>query len=410
MPSRYEIEVSTTIKGTATAAGTLFAQNDKLTFRYNPEYLANPNAYDLAPSLPRTSTAPFFFNGLGPFSDSAPDRWGRRLLNRALKRTRVSEMEYLLGVNDLTRQGSLRYAIDGVAQADDSDVPVLTDLPGLLDTADAVGQDRDVPDVALRRLYRATGSLGGARPKASVYDSGRLWMAKFPKPNGDDWDVIGWEAVTLDLANLAGLCVPNHRALDIEDVEGCHRTVLLTERFDREPSSEGPERMRRIPYISAMTALGAKDGEGGDWLDLAEYAQRAGCDMRELWRRAAFGAAIGNCDDHLRNHGFLREGNRWSLSPAFDLNPEPFDAQAEDVHQLTMFGEPNVTVALMLQNDVLNLFSMPRDEAVRWCATLHSVLARAVPMARMKQLDSRSIEIMNSRFERAQQELDATIR
>ena len=152
------IQVHTTLQGQDVQAGTIFAQNNRITFRYTPEFLASDNAYDLTPALPRVSDAPFFFEGLGPFSDSAPDRWGRKLLNRALKRKRVSEIEYLLGVDDATRQGALRYYIDGTPQASGNDIPKLTDLPKLLDTADAVGEDREVADIDLCRLYRATGS------------------------------------------------------------------------------------------------------------------------------------------------------------------------------------------------------------------------------------------------------------
>lgn len=93
---------------------------------------------------------------------------GRKVFPRSLKRTRVSESEYLFGVNDLTRQGAIRFMVDGKPAAGDEGVPVLSKLPELLDTADAVEQNREVSDVSLRRLYRATGSLGGARPKASV--------------------------------------------------------------------------------------------------------------------------------------------------------------------------------------------------------------------------------------------------
>lgn len=407
MVMRQKIDVRTTVDGESVPAGVAFVSNGSLTFRYDSGYLEDGGAYDIAPSLPRMAGSMFHFNGLGPFSDSAPDRWGRRLLNRALKRTRVSEIEYLLGVDDLTRQGALRYVIDGVAQADDSNVPVLTDLPGLLDTADAVGEDREVSDVALRRLYKATGSLGGARPKACVYDRGCLWMAKFPKPNGDDWDVIGWEGVTLDLARSAGIDVPRFRLLDVQNSGGAHRSVLLTQRFDRLPSLEGPQNMVRIPYMSAMTALDLRDGDGGDWLDLAEYARSAGCDLEELWHRAVFGAVIGNCDDHLRNHGFLRSGNGWTLSPAFDINPEPYDPNMEDAHQMALFGDADVTVGSLVQTEALELFAVSRKRAIQWCRKLRAVLGGIRTLSSVRRLDARSLEIMGSRFEHAIDELDA---
>ncbi|WP_236036952.1 MULTISPECIES: HipA N-terminal domain-containing protein [Bifidobacterium] len=93
--------------GTEVTAGTLYATGDDLSFRYDADYVVAPHAFDMFPSLPR-SLAPFFFAGLGPFSDCAPDRWGRKIFARSLKRTRVSESEYLFGVNDLTRQGAIR--------------------------------------------------------------------------------------------------------------------------------------------------------------------------------------------------------------------------------------------------------------------------------------------------------------
>jgi serine/threonine-protein kinase HipA len=130
------------------------------------------------------------------------------------------------------------------------------------------------------------------------------------------------EAVTLEIARLIGINVPEHRTITVKDANEQHRTVLLIKRFDRK-SAPSIEEMERIPYMSAMTALDSTDGEGGDWLDLAEFTRRIGADTVELWRRAMFGAAIGNLDDHLRNHGYLRIGRAWQLAPAFDMNPEP---------------------------------------------------------------------------------------
>ena len=385
--------------GEETAAGTLYATGDDLSFRYDAQYSRTPGSFDLFPSLPR-SLAPFFFPGLGPFSDSAPDRWGRKVLARSRKRTRISESEYLFGVNDLTRQGAIRFLVDGIPVAGDEGVPVLASLPELLATADAVEQDREVSDTALRRLYRATGSLGGARPKASVLDQGMLWLAKFPKPNGDDWDIIGWEAITLEIARLAGITVPDHRTLTIVDHDGRDRTILLTRRFDRRPSSRLSE-ARRIPYMSAMTALESTDGDGGDWLDLVEFTRSTGGDTKELWRRAVFGAAIGNLDDHLRNHGFLRDSGSWRLAPAFDMNPEPYEEGIPDTHQLALLGEPDTDIDNFMDDDALALFDVPYSSAEQWLGTLRSALAQAIPRAQMRRIDRRSIDMMAGRFDHA---------
>ncbi|WEV68810.1 type II toxin-antitoxin system HipA family toxin [Bifidobacterium sp. ESL0775] len=400
--NQRQVEVRTTVEsGEEMTAGTLYFNGPSSTFRYSSDYVDSPESFDFAPSLPR-SLSPFVFAGLGPFSDAAPDRWGRKLLERNRKRRNLPESEYLLGVNDVTRQGAVRFFADGKALASNEGVPVLTDLSGLLNTADAVEENREVDDTALRRLYRATGSLGGARPKASVFDSNALWLAKFPKPDGDDWDVIGWEAVTLELAEQAGIDVPEHRVASIKDSNNQQRTVLLTKRFDRGEGGQ-PENLQRIPYISAMTALEAKDGEGGDWLDLVEFARQVGVDTRQLWQRAMFGSAIGNLDDHLRNHGFLRSLKDWRLSPAFDLNPEPYQGETDDRHQLALFGDEHVDVAALTSDEALDLFGISRQEARDYAKTLGSVVKQAIPRARLRHIDNRSVSVMESRFQHAQQ-------
>ncbi|WP_329481313.1 HipA domain-containing protein [Kribbella sp. NBC_01484] len=82
-----------------------------------------------------------------------------------------------------------------------------------------------------------------------------------------------------------------------------------------------------------MTLVQGRDGSPGDYLEVAEtlteFGSRVSVDLRQLWRRIAFSVAIHNTDDHLRNHGFLRDGaSGWRLAPAFDINPNP-DAGAQ---------------------------------------------------------------------------------
>ncbi len=82
-------------------------------------------------------------------------------------------------------------------------------------------------------------------------------------------------------------------------------------------------------YASAMTLLGLDRSEGASYLSLVQLIENSGTsdaindDLEQLFRRVLFNILIGNRDDHLRNHGFLREGNGWRLSPAFDVNPDP---------------------------------------------------------------------------------------
>lgn len=218
----------------------------------------------------------------------------------------------------MTRPGrALRFKTDDdeLFQHPALDVPKLIALPALLHAANAVAHDDpDNLDAIKTLLDAGTGSLGGARPKASVRDDERLLIAKFPH-HGDAWSVIAWEKTALDLAESAGIPVPGRRLVGIDG-----SPVLLLGRFDREGT-------RRIGYISAMTLLEAQDGQPRDYTEIAEVlpenSSAAVADLRQLWRRVAFSIAIHNTDDHLRNHGFLRRGSGWRLAPAFDINPNP---------------------------------------------------------------------------------------
>jgi serine/threonine-protein kinase HipA len=297
------------------------------TFAYDPSYLADARSFDLEPALPRQSGQQYIDGLPGCFQDSAPDRWGRNLIDkrrRAQQRqaTRrlpaATTVDYLAGVSDLTRQGDLRYAaVDGGPFLDPGHtVPKLVSLSRLLAAADRAVADPDDFAAVKELLDAGSGSLGGARPKASVRaDDGRLLIAKFPHRD-DAWNVMAWEKSALDLAEDAGIHVPGRRLTTVGD-----RSVLLLDRFDRGPGG------RRVGYLSAMSLLGARDGEDADYLDIAEvlpeHGARVADDLTELYRRVVFSVAMHNTDDHLRNHGFVRRPGGWRLSPLFDVNPDP---------------------------------------------------------------------------------------
>jgi len=57
-------------------------------------------------------------------------------------------------------------------------------------------------------------------------------------------------------------------------------------------------------------------------------------DLRELFGRICFNAAVSNMDDHPRNHALLAGSRNWQLSPAYDLTPAP--VQAETRRDLAM--------------------------------------------------------------------------
>ena len=276
----------------------------------------------------------------GVFADASPDRWGRLLMQRRLEReqraglatpsARLVESDYLLGVHDAFRVGALRFRLDDAGEFLDNRhelaAPPFVQLRELEAASLALERDEDNTAVQgdrwLRMLIAPGGSLGGARPKASVVDpNGQLWIAKFPSVS-DSHDVGGWELVLHSLARGCGLRVPESLARRFANP----RHTFLVKRFDR--SAAG----RRLHFASAMTLTGRQDGDdastGASYLEIArvliDHGARTGPDLRELWSRIVFNLMVSNTDDHLRNHGFiLVPGKGWRLSPAFDMNPVP---------------------------------------------------------------------------------------
>jgi serine/threonine-protein kinase HipA len=299
-----------------------------VSFSYAAAYLVEPLAYPLAPALPLTR-GEFFPVGrrtmLPGLADAQPDAWGRALIaagrrddaRKAGTAPRAAtEVEILAAVSDLTRQGALRFTGAGdqlrVAPRAISEIPEVMELAALIDAARRFEAGEEVPD-NLKRLLAAGTSAGGARPKANVrMPNGRLALAKLPR-EGDFGDAMAWEATALHLARLAGVEVPHFRLERPGD-----RAVLLLDRFDR--GDDGV----RMGYLSANSLLNKEPQENTTYVDLAEAVAPQSSergDLEQLFRRIAVTLLVNNVDDHMKNHGMLRDGSGWSLSPAFDVNP-----------------------------------------------------------------------------------------
>lgn len=278
----------------------------------------------------------------GCFSDTLPDRWGRRLLNRkeqieALEKKRpvrtLYSFDYLNGIDDFTRMGGLRFRRDPNGEFINADerltVPPLTSVKELTIAAqeyEKSDESNELPEIKwIRQLEHPGTSLGGARPKANVKDeSGYLWIAKFPSRN-DDYDMALWEHFCHVLARHAFIKTAK---TDLFAVENGH--ALLSKRFDR--TDDG----RRIHFASAMTMTGLADGDnfetGHGYLDIVDFILSNCTDvddnLEELYRRVAFNICVGNSDDHFRNHGFLLTKKGWTLAPAYDMNPTTSEFQS----------------------------------------------------------------------------------
>lgn len=162
--------------------------------------------------------------------------------------------------------------------------------------------------------------------------------------------------------------------------------------------------------MSAMTLLEAADGDDRSYVEIAEaieeHSPEAAADLRELWRRMVFSRLISNTDDHLRNHGFLRTSAAgWSLSPAFDLNPNPqpggtrFSAVVDEGRE----GENDIDVAL----DVASMFRLMPDEALEVLAQAVSAVSRWTDVAKALGVARGEIDRMSGAFTTAAAEAAA---
>jgi serine/threonine-protein kinase HipA len=377
-------------------------------FEYDPAALADPelNFTSLDPRIQLFEGRQFpgqHQTRFGVFADSSPDRWGQLLMKRRLERdirdglapqgTKLYESDFLLGVHDLYRVGAIRYRLNDEGNfLDDRDglaAPPFVELRALEEASRALESDPDntSPDGRewLRMLIAPGGSLGGARPKASVADErGHLWIAKFPSTR-DDYDVGGWEMVVNALANHCGLRVATGTARRFASDHHC----FMVKRFDR------TEQGGRLHFASAMTMTDRVDGDdasvGASYLELAEalmeHGSEANADLRELWSRIVFNILVSNTDDHLRNHGFILDpGRGWRLSDAYDMNPV---AHADGL-KLNITDADNA-LDLELAREVAEYFRVSRADAEEIIESFKEVvrqwpiLASALGLSRREQ-------------------------
>jgi serine/threonine-protein kinase HipA len=403
------VHVYADLNGTPRLCGRLWSRARKgqetASFEYDKEWLQFDGRFSLEPAL---SLGPGAFHTgpgkalFGAIGDSAPDRWGRMLMVRAERRAAkgekraartLREIDYLLMVDDEARQGALRFAktpggpflrADALGR-----IPPLVKLPQLLAAAEHFEGDTETAE-DIRLLLAPGSSLGGARPKASVRDkNGELLIAKFPHKT-DETNVVLWEALALRLAGKAGIDVPSWR---VEKISRKHALVL--ERFDR-------AKELRVPFLSAMSMLGAKDNERHSYLEVVDAIRQHGAriepDLEELWRRIVFYILISNTDDHLRNLGFLFVGSEgWGLAPAYDLNPVPVEIKPRELSTSITLEEG--TASLSLAFEVASYFKLSAKRARAIVGEVGRAVRRWDQSAAELGISKQDREAMASAFE-----------
>ncbi|MCZ8203721.1 HipA domain-containing protein [Gemmatimonas sp.] len=309
-------------------------------FVYGQRYREDPRAVPIDPiNLPLSANTYETVKMAGVFGairDAGPDAWGRRVIEHALGKLDVGEIEYLLNSPE-DRAGALSFGLGTVPPPPKRPFNTTLQLEALLNAAkelEDLAPGTPIPDSVqrLRELMEAGTSMGGARPKNVVSDREGIWLAKFPSRR-DRWNNAAVEAAMLSLAQRCNIRVPPYR---VEKVGSA--PVLLLKRFDREPLESGASTYSRARMVSALTVLDAEeslDKQRWSYLlfsdELQRWSSRAVLDRAELFRRMVLNALVTNNDDHPRNHALIAHAAEWRLSPAYDITPTPLHAHERDL-------------------------------------------------------------------------------
>lgn len=373
-------------------------------FRYVDDWLDNPRAFAIAPSMPLTTAA---YHASAPstdprpalpsvLADCAPDAWGRRLVDQDLDR-QPTELDYLLQANDRTRHGALRFLDDrGMPLADNlPPVPRTASLPDIRRLANTFETNTGDLRAVAHELRGPGSTLGGARPKSDFEDpDGVLHIAKYTTEK-DTLPIERMEVAVLALAREAGL----RAASGALALSRTSFPVALIRRFDRVGE-------RRIHYVSARTFLGFSGNETAHYTDFADQ-MRASCrgddlagELRELHRRILFSILVSNDDDHLKNHGFLHVGDgSWRLAPAFDINPNPGGSTRLQTGISEQFGrEPSIEAAV----EAAPLFKVAKEEAMADSRRMARIVAqRWRGLCAKAGMNRRECDVYSDAFRRA---------
>jgi len=386
---------------------------------YHEAWLASPGRFNVSADLQlalgyqphrAASTRDSVFHGA--IADTAPDAWGRRVIARDHARRRkddprlpvLTEIDYLLAVDDFSRVGALRLSdSDGrwhrTVAAGRRSTPPLIELERIFQASRALERGQETIE-DLRYLQGKGTSLGGMRPKCTILDEdGWLAIGKFPSA-GDARSVTRGEVLAMTLASRAGIDAAPARIVQLDDAP-----VVVVRRFDRD-GDDG-----RIPYQSAASLLQASREEDRSYTEIVDAIRTHGHaptqDVQQLWRRLVFNLLITNVDDHLQNHGFLHvERGQWRLAPAFDLNPFP-DKDRESKIWLSEQDGPITDVEMLLARAAY--FALDADRALAVLAEVHAAVSSWRQLALSPEVGLRPAELDDfaPAFEHAQMEAAA---
>jgi serine/threonine-protein kinase HipA len=374
-------------------AGRLQATADIIDFNYGRSYLDRDDAIALyLPELPLEPGRIPPLPGLtvpGCIADATPDAWGQRVI-----------LHHMVGVGagseDPASLGRLTYLLqsgsDRIGALDfqpSSERYVAREAGGaplqeLMQAAQRVEEGLPFSPALDRALLHGS-SIGGARPKALLNDGDRKLIAKFSSTT-DRYAVIKGECAAMELARRVGLDVA---PVTMKEVYG--KDVLLISRFDRLPGSE-----ERRAVVSALTILELDEmaARYASYEALAQQVRARFTDvprtLRELFARLVFNILVGNNDDHARNHAAFWDGETLTLTPAYDICPQPrAGGETTQAMSITVDGLRMSQVAACVEQASTYLLSEAEAREIidHQIDLIESQWSEACDLARMSDLE-----------------------
>ena len=394
LPGTLETVPCASLKVRAIGAGAFEG-----TFTYGKRYLERPEVVALDRFHLPLSARPQKFTKLkgipGAVRDASPDAWGRRVIQAKLQRPEadIREVEYLLNGPD-DGAGNLSFGRTATPPALIRAFDQRADqLPALIEAAEKLEEDGRLPHEVLEELEPGT-RMGGARPKVTVEDNQKIWLAKLPE-KADRHNMQRVEYATLELARAAGLRVCVTRLERVGE-----RDALMLDRFDREWNPDAAAYWR-YGLVSGLTVLDAEDGYLGHdrWSyplladELRRWSAKSNDDRRELFRRMVFNAMVTNNDDHPRNHALLHTKSGWRLSPAYDILPVPLvSLERRDLAlEVGRFGRAASLYNILSQ---CNVFGLKIEEAQALIDGMLNVVRGWREVFIQRGVEQRSIEML----------------
>ncbi len=309
-------------KGQRVLAGQLLVDAQRGRFKYAGSYLSHPRAFALDPvNLPltenvheslRSRESPGVF---GVLIDAGPDEWGRRQLSKTRCPPPVTNVEFLLAASG-EGVGALHFTAAVNERSKVVHERPFENLVHLQQIAEDIEAGRDV-DQSLEPYFFHGSGLGGARPKTLIDHLGRHWIAKFGRES-DLVDMCKVEYVTMLMAADAGIDVP-----EVLLTQTAHGPVLLVERFDRTAGAQ--HHLISVASLINKFDITQYDEAAMSYPGIYQLGKRIGSATRDLaeviFRRMIFNIAIGNTDDHLRNHAFYKRAGEsdYRITPGYDI-------------------------------------------------------------------------------------------